>query len=402
MYSPLSTSFTHCFFLSLHGPLLLDNNDHKHSQPLKVKVVDVYIFVALFCVCSTLFHSSHSSTVFRFAPIVASCACFEDVFYTSLSTFVLIVKKRSLWDMVFGEHCSDPNGFVYYAVNVEIIDSSKRSGIRRRIYLDAGQLGAFYSTHGAKYSICYNGESPNLSIHLFFCDEQTAGRFVNTLMTYSENQTSSMYQKVRLCEAVKPVKVAVKSALVLVSDYNFENSNSPAMTVDQTISDTTNVPVTNDPVLRLRTCCNFDRMAPAEPLFRCHIAPKAFFNEFANNNDNIIYGDGLFHSYFDGDGKRLPGNKGTIPQFKIEFVKDDAACTRVVGGLTFFKVIVRFQFLESNVRDALMPHLVEGSSIDGELSILTFFFTTNISNCERFINLKKVETESRWLIPDDE
>ena len=83
-------------------------------------------------------------------------------------------------------------------------------------------------------------------------------------------------------------------------------------------------------------------------------------------------------------------------------MKDDAACTRVVGGLTFFKVIVRFRFLQSNVRDALMPHLVEGSSIDGELSILTFFFTTNISNCERFINLKKVETESRWLIPDDE
>ena len=37
-------------------------------------------------------------------------------------------------------------------------------------------------------------------------------------------------------------------------------------------------------------------------VYKCHIDPQAFFEEFNGDKDNLIFGSHLFHTYFDGDG----------------------------------------------------------------------------------------------------
>jgi hypothetical protein len=215
-----------------------------------------------------------------------------------------------------------------------------------------------------------------------------------------------MKGRLQVDKTVVPIESAVKGSYVHSDEYVFEDSDSPANTCDD-IKSASEIPFTGDPVQSLRSLEDLSQLPKGDTIYRCHIAPDAFYKQYSKDPDNIIYGSHLFHHYFDGDGKRRPPEKhldwGTPPRFKIEY--ESTGPDHMYQGVRYYRIYVKLTFQDPEMARALEGRLREGTTVgregeDRDLCFHTFFYTTNVDNCKLYLTLKQQEAEIRWADPN--
>jgi hypothetical protein len=203
--------------------------------------------------------------------------------------------------------------------------------------------------------------------------------------------------RLNICRIIEEVEVDKKGVYVLSDDYIFEDSDSPSNTYDD-VKSPSEVEVTHDTLQEMRSLENLNLIPAGDTLFKCHIAPQAFFPEYKKDEDNILFGCHLFHRHFDGDGKRKPIGAnldwGIEPKFKLEF--ESVGPDHFYLGTIYFQIYVLITYQNPYMAKAMEGRWREGTKSVGDLQFCSFFFTSNVENCIRYIKIKTEETELRW------
>lgn len=289
----------------------------------------------------------------------------------------------------------------YYVVTASITAAKAHSGYRKRIYEDAQEFRGCYNLHAPDQTIWYPPNSSDLKICLFFEEKIHAHDFVARMVNYNSTHTI-LRERVVVEERIETVDSQEEAAYVYKNAYKFEDSTSPANTGGDMASNT-EVEFGGDPVIQMRSLENLALLKKHETLYKCHIAPKAFYQQYKNDPDNIIYGSHLFHSYFDGDGKRRPEGAdwswGIPPRLQVKFESVGDEC--IVGETRYTRIIVRIVFTDPEVARAMDGRWREGYEVLGDLSFRSFFYSSNPTRVQDFLKLKCDETDARWRNPDD-
>jgi hypothetical protein len=270
------------------------------------------------------------------------------------------------------------------------------------MYREACLYGAMYDVRILHPSIWYPEGSNNLHIALMFDEKREANKFMNCLINYNIGSVSLLKGRLNICRDIEEVNVDTEGSYVHSDDYKFEDSDSPSNTWDD-VKSPTEIEVTQDPLLQMRSLENLNLMPPGDTLYKCRIAPEAFFPEYKKDGDNILFGSNLFHKYFDGDGKRKPNGAdfdwGTKPKFKLEF--DSQGPEQIYLGTRYFLIRVLVTFQDPIMARVMEGRWREGTESIGDLQFRSFFYTSNLENCIKFIAIKKSETELRWGEADE-
>lgn len=285
----------------------------------------------------------------------------------------------------------------YFVVTAKIVDSKPHSGYRKRIYQDAIRHSALYDIRGPHPSIWYPEASSDLQIALMFGNESNAHQFINCLLEYNCGDLSLLKGKIETSTIVEELLVDQKGIYVHRDDYKFQDSDSPSNTYDD-VRSPTEVEYTYDPLQEMRSLENLKLISPGDLLYKCHIAPQAFYKEYAKDLNNILYGSHLFHIYFDGDGKRKPADAdldwGIPPRLKLNF--ESVGEEVLYQGTRYVQIYVLITFLDPAMARAMEGRWREGTETVGALQFRSFFYTSNIENCINFLKIKCSETETRW------
>lgn len=165
------------------------------------------------------------------------------------------------------------------------------------------------------------------------------------------------------------------------------------------------LPNINDPVRSLRSLENLSLVPRKDVIFQCHIAPKAFYKgKCSTDPNNILFESHLFHTYFDGDGKRRPRGSnldwGRPPELWLEYVRDERNAT-VLSGASYHEVFVLVSFRFSDVADTMRGKWKDGTEEVSDNTFRTSFFTTNVASVKKYLQYKKRETQIRWGVRED-
>lgn len=274
------------------------------------------------------------------------------------------------------------------------------SGFRKRIYEDAQIYRACYDYTAPERSIWYPEGSKHLHIKLLFATEELAHDFLACLINYNKGHTL-LKERIQVQKQLTRIESEVKATFVYKDEYVFEDSDSPANTRDD-VSSVTEVWTTDDPVCQLRSLEDLSKLAKGEAIAKCHIAPKAYFKDYRNDPDNILYETHLFHGYFDGDGKRRPATAhfhwGTPPRLKVQY--DETGPSHMFQGVRYHLIYVLVIFEDPEIARAMDGRWREGYSVIDPLTFRTHFYTTNVAKAINYLGIKQKETEDRWAEPD--
>lgn len=294
------------------------------------------------------------------------------------------------------EHVDAIPTCTYFIVSAIILDSKSHSGYRKRIYQDAELHGALYDIRNPDCSIWYPEGSSDLKISLMFVDERDANKFMGCLISYNMGNTL-MKGRLQINKVLAVIHSEVKGRYVHSDEYVFDDSDSPENTWDDIMSPT-EVSLSNDPSQELRSLENLSLIPIGDTLYKCHIAPQKFYPEYKSDQDNIILGEHLFHTYFDGDGKRRPVGTdldwGRPPRFKMEY--ESTGPSHLCQGTAYFMIRVLITFNDPAMARAMEGRWREGTTAHGDLQFRSYFYTRNVENCKKYLALKQRETENRW------
>ena len=294
-----------------------------------------------------------------------------------------------------------PHSYSYFQARAKILNSVDHSGYRKRIYEDAQSYRAFYDVRAPERSIWYPADSKDLHISLLFADRQQAHDFLVCLINYNSSHIL-LKERIAVDKQIESVESDTEAVYVYKDEYVFEASDSPANTRDD-IQSTTEIVYSGDPVFQLRSLEDLSQLAKGEAVYRCHIAPRRFFEDFKNDRDNILMCSHLFHTYFDGDGKRRPAEAhaswGTAPRLMVQY--ESTGPDHMFQGVRYYMMNVLVSFEDPEIARAMDGRWREGTTADGDLSFHTHFFTTNVDNAKKYLAIKKKETETRWKDPSE-
>lgn len=242
----------------------------------------------------------------------------------------------------------------------------------------------------------------NLYFSLLFKSERDAHTFQNKLLDHLKHpfkkMTMNVVKNIEVIES--PTAVA---RFVYRDDYQKADSDSPANSVHG--SSVTELPNIDDPLRSLRSLEKLSLIPRRETIYKCHIAPKAFYKgPCATDPDNFLYESHRFHTYFDGDGKRRPKGAnldwGKSPELWIDYV-DAVPNATVVNGVQYHEVIVNIMFREVEEADSMRGLWKDGTQDIGDTGFRTSFYSTNAVKAKKYLELKKRETRIRWGVMED-
>lgn len=278
-----------------------------------------------------------------------------------------------------------------------------KSGFRKMIYQDAVDSHACHDFRLGQdvSSIYYKEEGDNnLYFSLLFESKDNAHTFQNKLLSHLDQpfkkMTLSFNKTLDVLESV-----TANARFVFIDDYKKSDSTSPV----NTLMSATELPNIEDPIRSLRSLEKLTLIPRKETIFRCHIAPKAFYKGACERDpDNMLFESHRFHSYFDGDGKRRPRGSnldwGTPPVLWIDYV-DVVPNATVVNGVVYHEVIVAIMFRDSEDADTMRGLWKDGTEDIGDIGFRSSFFTTNAVKAKKYLDLKKRETRIRWGVKED-
>ena len=270
------------------------------------------------------------------------------------------------------------------------------------MYRNTSLYGAMYDVRILHPSIWYPEGSNDLHMAMMFDLKKNATVFMNCLITYNTGSLSLLHGRLNICRVVEEVNVDMEGVYVFWDDYKFEEDDSPSNTWDN-VKSPTEIVVTQDPVLQMRYIENLNLIPPGDTLFKFHIAPQAFSPEYKKDVNNILFGSHLFHTYFDGDGKRKPAGANIgwriEPRFKLEF--DSTGPEIMYLGTRYLEIRVLITFQNPIMARVMEGRWREGTLSIGDLQFHSFFYTLNPESCIKYIAIEKSETEHRWGEADD-
>jgi hypothetical protein len=282
-----------------------------------------------------------------------------------------------------------------------------KSGFRRMIFQDAVDSHACHDFRmGQGVSSIYYKEPPdnNLYFSLLFESKDNAHAFQNKMLNHSTSLFKTM--TVEINKTLQTLESFHKVAqYVYIDDYKKSDSTSPDNSLHSLSVPISELPNIDDPLRSLRSLENLALIPRKATVFKCHIAPKAFYKGSCETDpDNILYESHLFHTYFDGDGKRRPRGAsldwGKPPELWIDYLRAEANAT-VVQGISYHKVFVNIIFRDSEVAESMRGKWKDGTEDYGDNGFTTSFFTTNALRVEKYLKLKKRETRIRWGVKED-
>eukprot|EP01036_Dinobryon_divergens_P026083 gene26083-34691_t len=248
-------------------------------------------------------------------------------------------------------------------------------------------------------SIWYAEASSDLNLSMMFSSKERAIMFINTLLEYSIGADSLLNGALDLNLTPEKFQTMQEGTFVLNSHYNSGDTTSPSNTYNESIS-TKTLAQPEDRIQAMRTVLNVQLFAPCSTIYKCHLASQAFYPRYTTDKDNILFGCALFHDYFDGDGKRLPADKdlswGIAPQFKIEFIAVGEEVLRY-KFVDYHKIFVKLTFRHSECAKFMEPLMREGTEVIDKCSMKTFFYCNNPEKCAKYLYIKQIETEVRWM-----
>lgn len=272
----------------------------------------------------------------------------------------------------------------------------------------AQESSACFDVYEPSSSICYVDGGGDLTISLMFKKEEDAIKFVAQLANYE------VYNKFRggISYDREPTPVCLNGEQfsqvkhVLIVDYKHVLAvhSSPE---NSHVDSLCNSEITNDqnPDKGFRSLENLTMLAPRETIYQCHIASVAHYKIYENDKNNIIYGSHLFHIYFDGDGKTPPLDSsphwGRCPELALEFMSIDEVPYNT-QGTQYRRVNVRVIFRDPAIARAMDHKWRDGTQMEGELSMISYFYTTDSDAVEKYLRIKYFETSRRWQHADGE
>ena len=287
-----------------------------------------------------------------------------------------------------------------FRVTAKLTDGLKYSGFRKRVFEYASSCHAMYNEPAAQ-SIWYPAGSSDLYVSLRFKLEENAVSFIGRL---SEMKCSSfLNDNIEINERPETLLLVQPASYVFPHHYMKVDSTSPINSRADTVSMISEVTNDSDPDKALRSVEDLTKLEKGAVVNRCHIAPKAYFKELENDKDNLIFGSNLFHTYFDGDGKRRPKGKpttwGRSPELWIETLSTGGR--EMLGGSNYFRINVRIHFRDPEMARAIQWRLRSGTETHGETCFNTYFYSSNAANTVKYLAIKKAETQQRWKVAAD-
>lgn len=268
--------------------------------------------------------------------------------------------------------------------------------------MDADECCALYDNRNQfpkEQSIRYEEGSNNLLISLFFKSEDRWKQFISKLMVYNENHPV-FRQKITVVETICEYTAPRASATIPVFRSHCIESAADSLPVS-VVSRATELEFDGDPEKQMRSLEDLSKTSKHELIYQCHIAPKAFYSQYRNDPNNILFGTHMFHSYFDGDGKRRPPDAdlswGDPPHLKLVF--DSVGASEMYRGVEYFMIYVLIRFQDPEVARCMDNRWREGYSIIDDLTVKCYFYSTDVEKAKSFLALKQLETEERWRIP---
>jgi hypothetical protein len=299
------------------------------------------------------------------------------------------------------------NSYTYFGVSGHVVVARLKSGFRKMVYDNAVE---FHACHDFRLNpptktIYYKEDGDNnLYFSLLFKSEDNAHAFQAKLLNFDQHPLKKMTISLDNDKAIEVIEATTSVAnFVYPGDYKKGDSTSPAnSTHSVSVSE---LPNFQDPVRSLRSLENLTLIPRKETIYRCHIAPKAFYKgSCARDPDNILFESHRFHGYFDGDGKRRPQGAsldwGNPPELWIDFVRAEPRAT-VVDGVTYHKVFVNIMFRDVLEADSMRGLWKDGTEDINDIGFHTSFFTTNATKAKKYLELKKRETRIRWGVQED-
>ena len=261
----------------------------------------------------------------------------------------------------------------YYQVTALVADSKKSSGYRYSLYKCAMECHAYHPTDDIKRSIYYEEGCNNLSVRLLFLAKRDAEEFQNQLLTFGEKYPH-FGRKLTVENNIIRVEVTNEPRRILIRDYEPEdNTESPDMSLNHILSDTSVISLTHDPALSLQAVEEVSRVAATgSKWYRCHLI-SATNKKYENDPDNVIYASWTFHQHF--DGLNTVNGIGLAVRFE-EIVGEEEVN---VGDKyeTRFRVNVVVQFREQLIASVFEALFKMGTQKLSELEFGTFLYAKN-------------------------
>mmetsp|Transcript_7874 Transcript_7874/g.8349 ORF Transcript_7874/g.8349 Transcript_7874/m.8349 type:complete len:292 (-) Transcript_7874:282-1157(-) len=266
------------------------------------------------------------------------------------------------------------------------------------MFQEAQNFRAYYDIQNPEQSIWYPENSDDLHVSLMFASESDAHDFIAQMANYK------VYEKFRgginFEEELNVVMVANLShcRLVLITHYDPSTSSSPANSHDNSIHHSEVTSNNDEPEKGLRTVEDLHQLKFKEIIYKCHIASQAYYSEYKNDPNNILFASHLFHNYFDGDGKRPKAGAdpewGTPPELALKFI--EVRSTQTVDRQQYTKIIVHAIFRDIEGTRAMDGRWRDGTEFIDELTVCTYFYTKDVEATVKYLKIKYFETERCW------
>jgi len=261
----------------------------------------------------------------------------------------------------------------YYQVTASLTDSKKSSGYRKSLYKCAMECHAYHPTDDIKRSIYYEEGCNNLSVRLLFSTIDRAEEFQNKLLAFG-SMHPHFGRKLAVENDIISVELTKKPRRVFENQYEpVDNTESPDMSLNHILSDTSVISLTHDPALSLQAVEDVSRVAATgSKWYRCHLI-SATNKKYENDPDNVIYASWIFHQHF--DGLNTVNGIGLAVRFE-EIVGEEEVN---VGDKydTRFRVNVVVQFREQLIASVFEPLFKMGTQKLSELEFGTFLYAKN-------------------------
>mmetsp|Transcript_7875 Transcript_7875/g.8351 ORF Transcript_7875/g.8351 Transcript_7875/m.8351 type:complete len:292 (-) Transcript_7875:282-1157(-) len=266
------------------------------------------------------------------------------------------------------------------------------------MFQEAQNFRAYYDIQNPEQSIWYPENSDDLHVSLMFASESDAHDFIAQMANYK------VYEKFRgginfqreLIVINVPNRNVCQS--VLITDYDPTTSSSPANSHENSIHYSEITTNNDDPEKGLRAVEDFSQLKFKEKIYKCHIASQAYYSEYKNDPNNILFASHLFHNYFDGDGKRPKAGAdpewGTPPELALKFI--EVRSTQTVDRQQYTKIIVHAIFRDIEGTRAMDGRWRDGTEFIDELTVCTYFYTKDVEATVKYLKIKYFETERCW------
>jgi hypothetical protein len=296
--------------------------------------------------------------------------------------------------------------YTYFGVSGHVVVARLKSGFRKMVYDDAVDSSACHDFRMDQLAnTIYYKEvgDDNLYFSLLFESKKDAHAFQTKLLTRLNHPFKKMTIGLNNNKIIEEIEATTVARFVYPDDYKKTDSTSPDNSVHG--FSVTELPNIDDPLRSLRSVEKLTLIPRKETIYRCHIAPKAFYKgPCARDPDNILFESHRFHGYFDGDGKRRHQGAnldwGIPPELWIDFERAVPNAT-VVDGVSYHEVFVSIMFRDSDVADSMRGLWKDGTEDIGDNGFRSSFFATNAVKARKYLELKKRETRIRWGVKDD-